>query len=308
VTGRVVYVAGSARSGSTIFELALARACGIPAFGELRYIWERGYRDDQLCSCGAAFRDCDFWGRVRALLARGGDVGSTADILQAKSQLDRVRHIPRLAARRPSRNGPLEGDAYTRALLALYTALGQLSPTGVFVDSSKDPSYAFVLRALGIDLSVVHLVRDSRAVAYSWLRRRRRPEVADRVEFMHRRGPARSAAEWSVTDGLFALYRRIEPERTTCIRYEDFVAAPERTLAQVGERLGLECNPASSTASDYSLPGWARIHSISGNPVRFSQGAVRLRLDDEWRRALPPGARRVVTAVTLPGLLRHGYV
>ena len=52
-----------------------------------------------------------------------------------------------------------------------------MSGRSVVIDSSKDPSYAYVLaRAPEIDLRVAHTIRDSPAVAYSWAKRVVRPE------------------------------------------------------------------------------------------------------------------------------------
>jgi hypothetical protein len=69
-------------------------------------------------------------------------------------------------------------------LRSLYSAIAQVSG-GVIVDSSKTPSYLFLLqRVEGIDLRLLHLVRDSRGVAYSTLKRIRRPETQAREAFM----------------------------------------------------------------------------------------------------------------------------
>jgi hypothetical protein len=42
--------------------------------------------------------------------------------------------------------------------------------------------------------------------------------------------------------------------------------------------------------------------------MRFQTGRVRLRRDDSWRTRLAPAERRLVTALTLPLLRRHGYL
>ena len=45
-------------------------------------------------------------------------------------------------------------------------------------------------------------------------------------------------------------------------------------------------------------------HGVAGSRTRFTAGRIELELDDAWRSSLPAGARRVVTAVTLPQLRR----
>ena len=47
-------------------------------------------------------------------------------------------------------------------------------------------------------------------------------------------------------------------------------------------------------------------HTVSGNPMRFSTGAVPLRPDEEWRTRMPRRQRMLVTAMTGVGLARYG--
>ncbi len=49
-------------------------------------------------------------------------------------------------------------------------------------------------------------------------------------------------------------------------------------------------------------------HSIRGNPMRFAHGRQQVRVDDAWRTGMAKPARRLVTAVTWPLLLRYGYL
>jgi hypothetical protein len=51
-----------------------------------------------------------------------------------------------------------------------------------------------------------------------------------------------------------------------------------------------------------------RWHAVSGNPLRFVEGRVPVRLDDDWRRGLPARSRWLVTVLTAPGLLYYGYL
>ena len=57
----------------------------------------------------------------------------------------------------------------------LYTAIADTTGCDVIVDSSKWPQYGLLLsETLPFDVYVLHLVRDPRAVAYSWQRRQSR--------------------------------------------------------------------------------------------------------------------------------------
>ena len=49
-------------------------------------------------------------------------------------------------------------------------------------------------------------------------------------------------------------------------------------------------------------------HIISGNPMRFAHGKVRVEPDDEWVRRMSRRDKAAVTAITLPLLARYGYL
>src|SRR6476469_6184391 len=76
VTHRVLYVAGTGRSGSTLLARILDRADGVFAAGEVRYMWQRGLVEDRLCGCGERFSECPFW---RDVLERAFGARSSVD-------------------------------------------------------------------------------------------------------------------------------------------------------------------------------------------------------------------------------------
>jgi len=44
----------------------LGRHEGFAPVGELRYLWDRGVRQDELCGCRLPFRSCPSWVEVMA--------------------------------------------------------------------------------------------------------------------------------------------------------------------------------------------------------------------------------------------------
>jgi SAM-dependent methyltransferase len=50
----------------------------------------------------------------------------------------------------------------------------------------------------------------------------------------------------------------------------------------------------------------APTHSVGGNPMRMTSGAIEIKPDDEWRTELAPRKRIVTTAIALPLLRRYG--
>jgi hypothetical protein len=299
----VVYIAGAGRSGSTLLARLLAERSGYVAVGELRYVWERGVRDNHLCECGDPFRQCAFWRDVMAEAVGGMDAVTPDGFMAYIAGVDRIRHVPALYA------GGLRSAAFEGRLVvvgdllrSLYDAILRVSGGRVVVDSSKDPSYAFVLAAIGsIDLGIVHLVRDSRAVAHSWTRAKRRPEIHWQAQDMERRGPVEASTQWVVNNALVDVLQRRQPGFVR-MRYEDLVEDPAAHVELVAALHAAEPDPAGVP------PGPRFAHSISGNPMRFEAGALRVLADDEWTLAMPARDRRIVTWATAPLLARYGYL
>ena len=183
---KVLFVAGTARSGTTLLDRLLGEIPGFAAVGELRYLWERGLVEKRLCGCGTPVVSCEFWKAVleRAFGTRPDLVPS--HIIDEMAMLQHPRTIAGLL--RPSRKPAAEAAFGTtvRALEALYTGIRDLTGANVIVDSSKPPTFGALLEMVpSVDLYVVHLIRDPRACAYSLQRRKvaiDRPDALARGE------------------------------------------------------------------------------------------------------------------------------
>jgi hypothetical protein len=282
----VLYLAGSGRSGSTLVTTILGQLDGFFAAGELRYLWQRGLVEGRPCGCGAPLADCPVWSPVLAGLPPA-DPAAVAAGLRARLRMRNRLRVP--------------AHADDQAIAAVYAALAAHTGDAVIVDSSKLPPYGVLLSGLpGIDLRVLHVVRDPRAAAFSWRRRR----SLDGDERLMTRHPVwKSAVLWSVWNAAtIRLWRR---GRYLRVRYEDFVADPAGTVARIAAFAG-SAPPALPFAPDGTVR-LAPTHSVAGNPVRHRTGGIAVTADDEWRTAMSRRAYAVVTALTLPLLLRLGY-
>ena len=93
------------------------------------------------------------------------------------------------------------------------------------VDASKWPALALALHRGGIDVRVVHLVRDVRGVAHSLGGRTERPHATGSAELMYSNPPASAAARWLATQ-TEADSLRLARVPVARLRYADFVADP----------------------------------------------------------------------------------
>ena len=296
----ILFIVGSSRSGSTLLERLLNELPGVVSVGELQRVWRRGFVENQLCSCGQPFHDCAFWGEVRGRLAVGGDLDAVAaDSLS--------RRVYKAGLRRAHATD--DQAAFVRYWQHLCTAIAEVSGARWLIDSSKTPEHAAHLGALpGFDTRYLHLVRDARAVAFSKMRRRLRPEIHWMESYMATRSAGASAASWNATQRLAERIRRQIDRPWTRLRYEDIAAEPRRALVTLVETLGLPVD--ADTALGFLSGPLAQVqvgHSVSGNPMRFQHGALRIAHDDEWRHAMPARSRFEIGLRCWRGLRRYGY-
>lgn len=279
-------VAGAERSGSTLLTDLASATSGAFNAGELHILW-RSMWQERSCTCGATLSKCPVWSDV-------------ARLALASSKLADVRRAAAVEATGPrQRQCAMRGWSVPIAAevvelrSATERAIAEVTGCDLLVDNSKISSVVLTAARVDREATVVHLVRDPRAVAHSMAN----PKVDpfNNGQLMASAKFYRTALHWM---GVNLAVERLEAERrgtVACrIRYEDFVAAPERELTRAGIIGAVPAGPAGGG------------HAVSGNPWRFNpSGAIRA--DDRWRQDLRPAHRRTVEALTFPLMSRYGY-
>jgi hypothetical protein len=304
---RVLYIGGTGRSGSTLLERLLGEVPGLCPAGEVVHLWRRGLVEGQRCGCGAVFSECPFWTKVGHEAFGSWDGLDPERMVALQHAVDRTRYIPALVTPAISARHRRDRARFAADLERLYAAIGQVAGAEVVIDSSKHASSAFLLRTIaGLDLRVVHLVRDSHGVAFSWTKRVRRPEIVSGKGFMPRYRPGTVGRQWVTTNSLFHGLERLGVP-TLFVRYEALVSEPAGEIRRILDFAGVAAGPEElAFLHDHHAelePG----HSVSGNPMRFRHGRVPLALDEAWRKQMRPLHRRTVSAITWPLLLHYGY-
>jgi GT2 family glycosyltransferase len=306
----VLYIAGSGRSGSTLVERSLGAIPGWVNVGELIELFRKPSVAEELCGCGEPFAACPFWGEVGSRVFGSWTSDAIARVGALQRQVSRQRFLPRLLLTADD-SGSEFADAlreYGAVYDSLYAAVADVADADVVVDASKWPGQALALkRAVTPELSLLHLVRDPRGVAYSWAKTQvRRPHGGDADSVMATHASTETARRWAAFQSEIALIRRAF-DHSTRLRYEDFVNDPRGRLATTLRELGLGdyADRLGHVHRDrIDLP---QSHGVAGNPSRFDHGVVAVRADEAWRSAFPEKDRRRVTAITAPWLARYGY-
>ncbi|MBA2692848.1 MAG: sulfotransferase [Rubrobacter sp.] len=300
---KVLYIAGFGRSGSTILANSLGQIDGFFSGGEMNFIWKHALIEDRLCGCGRRSSECPVWNAVFDEAFGGMENVDAKEIMRLQNSGARTRHIPQMHTQKG--RATLEGrmGKFLSSSARLYEAVKATTGSRVIVDSSKEPAYGRAIAMIPeVDLRVLHLVRDPRAAAYSWLKKKEQPDSEDR-EFMHQKSALDSAVLWDAWNvSTETLWRR---EKYMRLRCEDFIAEPKQSFRSILDFIG-------EPDSELPLAGEREVklgvsHTVSGNPNRFDTGSVELRPDERWKKEMRSKDRSLVTALTLPLLARYGY-
>ena len=304
-TNKVLFIAGLGRSGSTLLDMLLGQIDGFCSTGELRFIWDRGFGQNQLCGCGKPFKECDFWMNV-VREAFGGFENVNHERLAALRDSTKRRIIAKWPSFKASSEILASYEEYFNAYRKLYWAIRKVSGCEIIVDSSKDVAHGYILATIPeIDLFTIHLVRDSRAVAYSWRRKKVRPEIHWEQHYMSQRGIFKSTGRWNHHNILAHKLQRTS-KQYAFLRYEDLVINPKDSLSKLLADLRIE-----TTSLDFLDGLRANLktsHTVSGNPMRFERKEIKIQPDTQWQNDMAKYHKWLVTLLTWPLLLKYGYL
>jgi hypothetical protein len=294
---KIIYIAGLGRSGSTIIDDILGQTRGFFSVGEAWDVWNQGC--DEPCSCGQALKKCEIWTQI-FLRAFGRDPAAVdfGQALRLAQRTDRLRHLWWLinptARKIADRSGML--SRYLDITKRLYSAMFSVSGARVIVDSSKAPSHAYLLDLIGLaDLYIVHLVRDPRAVAFSWSRPKGKWPP---------KGMVRTCMEWNANNLIPEMLWRRRKGRYLRVVYEDFVEHPRTVMRSILDFAG-EPQGELPFVSERVVELRA-LHGCGGAPGRYT-GRLEIISDTKWRSDMPLGRKLSVTAMTTPTLLHYHY-
>lgn len=293
---KVLFIGGEGRSGSTVLERLLAANPRTFAVGEGRYLLERGIGNRELCGCGEPVPECAFWSEVGKELVGGWESRKGRALVEFFTSVNRRTKLPVIVSGR--------GAMVRRAqdfLARLYPAIARLSGSEVVIDSSKHPSWAYLLSGTEtIDLRVVHLVRHPSGVVQSWSRPVLRPQAVsgDGERLMPAHSPLEVIIRWNGFNRLFHHLAHLAVP-TVLVRYEDYVENVEETLRACLGMAGLAYKEQPVTMRSG--------HGIAGNPSRFADEREALVVDDRWRTEMSAVKHLAVSAMTRRVRGAYGY-
>jgi hypothetical protein len=279
---KYIYVLSHVFSGSTLLAFLLGSHPKIATVGESSIT--RGIDLDRYpCSCGRLIHECPFWAGVhRRMAAQGMEYDFASPRLRFRVPDHEV--ADRLVRAGP--RGPLLESIRSLGLIVVPGARRELDELlrrnevfartvvellggDCYLDVSKHPNRLFHLEKIrGLDIRVIHLIRDARAVSHS---------ARKNVELPVEEG----ARSWQHSAEACALLKRdFDEARWTTLRLEDLCADPDATMARLHDFAEVGRDDAYKNFRD-------SVHHIIGNRMRLGSSS-EIRLDERWRQALTP--------------------
>lgn len=297
-----IYIACRGHSGSTLLEKLLATSPEVVALGEISHFSHYFDSDLQSCSCGKRVRECAFWGSVVRRLGLSQDKAidalmPTDGYRAAPSWRNVPYHLALLGPDAALRFAEIGGVGLAVRNLQSATnhwrvidAVTSIAESCVLVDKSMSPSRLLEVARVApneVRLCAIHLIRDGRANAHSYL---------------HQFGvPVEQAAfEWRQTNlNIERAFRRVSALPQMQIRYEDLCAHPLETLREIARSFGIAADFEPDQLETTS-------HALGGNQAKLT-GYSAIALDERWKTGL--SAQQRDTFERIAGRLnrRYGY-
>ena len=277
-----------------------------------------------LCSCGTLIRECSFWQYVASAMKRNsnhfdlenfGTRFSMPDSRIAAKLLGPLHRGPALellrdTALRLATDWPDRVTEIIRRNEALIEVVLDYYQARVFVDKgNRALRLKYLLRIPSLDVKVIRLIRDGRAVALTYIDP---ASFADAQDPARRGGGsggnrenerlsmARAAYQWRrCNQEAEHVLRRLDKTKWIDVRYEQLCSDTGRTLARLFEFLGLD--------PEKRIPDFrCAEHHVVGNGMRLDTTSD-ICLDERWRSVLSEDDLRIFGSVAGKMNGEYGY-
>ena len=300
-----VCMPGSPYTGSTLLGMLLGNHPECASIGAATGLTARVDVSTYLCSCGARFTDCGFWGRIAR---RTVELGYPVTVFEKDFWNTHVR-----VSRRRWLNGllvsSLGNDMLTwsrdavlhragpvarriaearSASWSLARAVLEQTGKGTFVDTARDhqrPRYLADMPRL--DVKVIHLVRDPRGNVASIMKHTKV-------------GVRKAARQWRHYNvEADRVRRRFPRDSWMLLYYEELCAEPQASLDRVARFIGVQPAPITQLLENSE-------RHVIGNSMRLKV-LDEIREDLSWQPTLSAVDLRTIARIAGPTSRRLGY-
>ncbi len=300
---KIVYILAASHSGSTLLSLLLGLHPDICTVGELK-LSSLDDKEHYLCSCGKRIKECLFWKEITQKMK---EQGLDFDVTDARTNYSEIESNYSRKLLSPLHRGPIVemirdiglflSPAWRKHIInvqrrnvALIGSILDVTQKKIIVDSSKvGLRLKYLLRNDALDVKIVRLIRDGRAVALTYVdpanyADAKNPRLRGGGIGGTREGEKKTmlvaAREWlRSNEEAEEIVSRLPRNKWTQVRYEDYCLTPGEEMRRIFNLVGVD--PKKWL---FPKPKKYEYHII-GNGMRLDWDG-KVFLDQRWKRAL----------------------
>ncbi|MBR9863784.1 MAG: sulfotransferase [Rhodobacteraceae bacterium] len=300
MTTKVVFIAGAGRSGSTFLSQLLSQNEDCQNVGQIRHLAASMNKNWQ-CSCGQTLPLCGYWGKVADCMAQHHGSSAMEELRDGFAAFQKASNEIKDWSDAAARSDIRAAHAgFLELLVSLYRFASAEAQNRVLIDSSKIPNLALALQLTGeIELHILNLVRDPRAVVVSWSKLVNKPEVL-----------RQRARNWNKRVKRMQELEQLAGNAYLQLKYEDFASAPKMVLEQIQAWAGLAQNTSFFTGLQSAEISWERTHLFppANEEVLQKQATkIEIRPASSWKSDAHAEVRQIAEKVNFPKAAQLGY-
>lgn len=252
---KTVFILGSGHCGSTLLDLILGSHSDIVGVGEIDNL-----NRDNICACGKVASSCSFWGRLLK------DKPRCLKIYKRKKDyiLNNNRYF--YIGDNGSRATITDNQKCFNHHINFLDKITTYSGVDVVVDSSKNVFRSNFFLDNNNDVTIIHLVRDGRAVSWSYLKKYNK-------FFSY-------AWKWFAENIKIEILRRRYNVKYLFVSYSSLSKNPEDVIREILNNLGINFHKDLLNFRNNTQ------HQIGGNRMKLS-GDSGITEDIEWKNKMP---------------------
>ena len=259
---RVIYIMGTARSGSTILEILLAKGSNTFGAGEITNLVRDAFVKDLECSCKQPASKCKVWGEVKANIPFNDTEFNRWEGLQK-----RIEWHGGFLKQLFSINSKGEVDEYRKYNHMLLSSIQKVTNCTVIIDSSKFSGRALALNNfLKSDVSVICLTRSPKGIMKSF-------QKPNKLE-QRPKSAFQTLLYYFLTTTLLRVACIMLRKDVLKIRYEDLLARPIDVLERIEKWDGIDLTTSKKIIEHNNSFNVG--HIVTGNLLR-KDGEVKFK-------------------------------
>ena len=255
---QIIYIAGTARSGSTILATLLGSCDGVVNVGEVTHIGRDGFLNNKPCTCNCEAKTCPVWGEVIDKV----QTSEVSNVEHIFSSTDRhigvliafLRHIFHF-----------QNKKWTALNKTIFEELGSSSGASTIVDSSKYAARGLLLSdTFQHRTKIICITRSPQGLLEAFSKKNEKEQL--------RKTSRQACVYYFITVISLRIASFCSRKKHIWITYEELLENPIDVLLKIEGFLNTDLTQAKRLVEN-SLP-LSTGHVITGNRLRHLKGVV----------------------------------